>query len=164
MLKCCRKTARQLVKQWYRPTIIVHPIQLHRCKRRKKLIESVDILGPKEAGRKEPVEQEGSVIDVGEIITWHTIVSTKTQFVITVEELDIQRECVEAKHLVGQATSKPEDVADLEEDVIFNLSSKSTPPYQVVVEINGKPITVEIDTGAVVSVMSQDSWEARFAE
>ena len=86
MLKCCRKTARQLVKQWYRPTIIVHPIQLHGCKRRKKLIESIDILGPKEAGHKELVEQEG---DVGEMITWHTIVSTKTQFVITIEELDI---------------------------------------------------------------------------
>ena len=67
-------------------------------------------------------------------------------------------------HWVEQTTGKPEDVTDLEEDVIFSLASKTTPPYMVLVEINGQPITMEIDTGAAVPVMSQESWEARFAE
>ena len=72
---------------------------------------------------------------------------------------------VTKNHWVEQTTSKPEeDVTDLEEDVIFNLTSRTTPPYQVVVEINGQLIPMEIDTGAAVSVMSQESWEARFAE
>ena len=72
---------------------------------------------------------------------------------------------VTKNHWVEQTTSKPEeDVTDLEEDVIFNLTSRTTPPYQVVVEINGQLIPMEIDTGAAMSVMSQESWEARFAE
>jgi len=66
-------------------------------------------------------------------------------------------------HWVEQTMSKCEGATDLEEDVIFNVSSKTTPPYMVVMEINGQSVTMEIDTGAAVTVMSQECWEARFA-
>ena len=56
------------------------------------------------------------------------------------------------------------EASDPEEDVIFSIGSKTTPPYQVVVEINDQPITMEIDTGAAVSIVSRETWEARLAE
>ena len=64
----------------------------------------------------------------------------------------------------GFTETDPEETTNLEEDVIFNVKSKSTPPYQVVVEINEHPVSMEIDTGAAVSIMSREVWEARFAE
>ena len=51
-----------------------------------------------------------------------------------------------------------------EEDVIFSVVSRATPPYQVVIEVNGRPITMEIDTGAAVSTMSKETWEKRLSE
>ena len=40
------------------------------------------------------------------------------------------------------------------EDVVFRVGNRSSDPYQVIIKINGKPIIMEIDTGAAVSIMS----------
>ena len=55
-----------------------------------------------------------------------------------------------------QPASESENVTDFEEDMIFNITSKTTPSYRVVVEIDEQPIPMEIDTGAAVSVISQE--------
>ena len=57
-------------------------------------------------------------------------------------------------HWVEQTMSKHEDVANLEENVIFNPASKTARPYMLVVEINGQPIIMEIDKGTAVTVIS----------
>ena len=44
------------------------------------------------------------------------------------------------------------DSRDPQEDVIFNIGPKTTSPYLVVMELNNKPITMEIDMGAAVSI------------
>ena len=49
------------------------------------------------------------------------------------------------------------EASDPEEDVIFSIGSKTTLPYQVVVQINDWPITMEIDTGAAVSILSKET-------
>jgi len=67
-----------LAKQHFRTAVTVHPILLHGCKERRKLIESASI-----PGCKELLEQEGVTIDVEEAIAWRTIVVTRTQFVTT---------------------------------------------------------------------------------
>ena len=50
-----------------------------------------------------------------------------------------------------EQTSK---VDNPEEDVIFSVVSRPIPPYQVMIEVNAQPIIMEIDTGAVVSIIS----------
>ena len=64
----------------------------------------------------------------------------------------------------GNGIKETEGTVNLEEDTVFNVQSKTTPPYQVVVEINELPVSMEINTGAAVSIMSREIWEARFAE
>jgi len=55
----------------------------------------------------------------------------------------------------GNGIMETEGTVNLEEDTIFNVQPKTTPPYQVVVEINKLPVSMEIDTGAAVSIMSR---------
>ena len=42
-----------------------------------------------------------------------------------------------------------------EEDAIFNVQSKITPSYHLVVEINEQCVSMEIDTTAAVLIMSK---------
>ena len=51
-----------------------------------------------------------------------------------------------------------------EEDVTLSVASRATQPYQVVIEVNGRPITMKIDTDAAVSIISKKTWEKRLSE
>ena len=46
----------------------------------------------------------------------------------------------------------------IDEYVLFQLKEKSSKPLQVDVSIDGKPVPMEIDTGASVSVMSEETF------
>ena len=43
-------------------------------------------------------------------------------------------------------------------------SSTASPPYEVVMEINGKNVKMEIDTGAAVSIISSKTQQALFPD
>ena len=59
--------------------------------------------------------------------------------------------------------SDSDEVAEAsEEEVISHVGTKPSHPYQVVVQINGKAVSMEIDTGASVSLMSQSLQETLF--
>ncbi len=53
-------------------------------------------------------------------------------------------------NLVQQDSSDSES----EEYFIFKLSAPTTSPIEVTVEVEGKPLTMELDTGAAVSIVS----------
>ena len=61
-------------------------------------------------------------------------------------------ECVETDLLPGAHT----------DDVIFRVGNPSSQPYQVVIKVNDKPVIMEIDTGAAVSIMSSRSLKCLF--
>ena len=48
--------------------------------------------------------------------------------------------------------------------MIFSVVSRATPFYQVVIEVNGQPITMEIDAGAAVPIISKETLEKRLSE
>ena len=48
------------------------------------------------------------------------------------------------------------------EDVVFRLGNRASQPYQVVINVNDKPVIMEIDTGAAVSIMSSRSLKSLF--
>ena len=48
------------------------------------------------------------------------------------------------------------------EEVIWQVGVKASRPYQVVLDVNGQSLTMEIDTGAAVSLISQDTKEDLF--
>ena len=92
---------------------------------------------------------------------------TRILCVITARNLDTWQKYAKVNSKVEvwltRTSGISEETTHLEEDVVFNVKSKTTPPYQVVVEINEQPISMEIDTGAAVSIMSRENWEAKFA-
>ena len=51
------------------------------------------------------------------------------------------------------------DVDENEELPLFILGTSRTTPIQVDVSLNGVPVTMEVDTGAAVSVMSHQQKE-----
>ena len=46
--------------------------------------------------------------------------------------------------------------------LICQIGSQTSPPYEVVVNLNQKPVTMEIDTGAAVSIMLNKTKKALF--
>ena len=36
--------------------------------------------------------------------------------------------------------------------------------FHIMIEVNGQPITMEIDTGTAVSIISKETWEKRLSE
>ena len=48
------------------------------------------------------------------------------------------------------------------EEVIWRIGAKPSHPYRVVVQINNQPLSMEIDTGAAVSVISKQTQERLF--
>lgn len=55
----------------------------------------------------------------------------------------------------------PEESAG-EADTICHVTTKPSNPYRVVLQVNGKPVTMEIDTGAAVTLISQAMQESHF--
>ena len=51
-------------------------------------------------------------------------------------------------------TQAPKQEDNDETALICQVDSHTSPPYEVVVALNGKPVTMEIDTGVAVSIMS----------
>jgi len=49
-----------------------------------------------------------------------------------------------------------EDKVEVDEVPIFKVGEKSHPPFTVELVINGCPVIFEVDTGAVVTIVSQE--------
>ena len=50
-----------------------------------------------------------------------------------------------------------------EEQFVHQIGSSATPPYQVQLTVNNKPVIMEVDTGAAVSLMSYKTYQKLFA-
>ena len=80
----------------------------------------------------------------------------------------IAKVCPSARNSAQQGSAKwVETQAPKQEDndetaLICQVGSQTSPPYEVVVTLNGKPVTMEIDTGAAVSIMSNKTKKALF--
>ena len=48
------------------------------------------------------------------------------------------------------------------EEVIWKVGTTASRPYRAVLEVNGHPLTMEIDTGAAVSLISKTTQENLF--
>lgn len=55
-------------------------------------------------------------------------------------------------------TQSQETSEESEEEVIYRVGAKPSQPYQVVIEINGAAVKMEVDTGAAVTIMSQKTF------
>ena len=66
------------------------------------------------------------------------------------------REKLEQTNVVLDQESSEDD----QEYTVFHVRSGSTKPFRVVVKANGKPLSMEIDTGASVSIVSQECFNA----
>ena len=80
----------------------------------------------------------------------------------------IAKVCRSAQNSAHQGSAKwVETQAPKQEDndetaLICQVGSHTSPSYEVVVTLNGKPVTMEIDTGAAVSNMSNKTKKALF--
>ena len=52
--------------------------------------------------------------------------------------------------------SDPQQPQETGEEVLFHVGQKSSHPYQVTLELEGRAITMEIDTGASMSLISEE--------
>jgi len=53
-------------------------------------------------------------------------------------------------------------VEEIEEAPIYHVGDKSHPPFIVELLVNGKPVTFEVDTGAAVTILSQEVYHRVF--
>ena len=56
-----------------------------------------------------------------------------------------------------------EDETADDSEFLYLIGSSSSSPYEVVLEINGKQVKMEIDTGAAVSIISSKTQQALFS-
>ena len=61
---------------------------------------------------------------------------------------------------VDTTEAKPPPVDPI--STLHQVSGRSPSPYKVVLQIEGKPVEMEVNTGASVSIMSKESWLALF--
>ena len=68
------------------------------------------------------------------------------------------------KHLQGQArktkwvsSAEPDQTSDSQEESLFVVQNKSSPPYKAELQVNGEPLTMEVDTGAAVSLAPESA-------
>ena len=47
----------------------------------------------------------------------------------------------------------------MEEQFVHQIGSTATPPYQVELAVNKKPVVMEVDTGAAVSLISYKTYQ-----
>ena len=80
----------------------------------------------------------------------------------------IAKVCRSARNSAQQGSAKwVETQAPKQDDIdetalICQVGSQTSPSYEVVVNLNRKPVTMEIDTGAAVSIMSNKTKKALF--
>ena len=60
--------------------------------------------------------------------------------------------------------SDPQPPQETGEEVLFHVGQKSSHPYQVTLELEGRAITMEIDTGASVSLISEELQKTVFPD
>lgn len=76
--------------------------------------------------------------------------------------------CRSARNSVHQGSAKwvetqvPNQEDNDEIALICRAGSHTSPPYEVVVALNGKPVTMEIDTGVAISIISNKTKKALF--
>ena len=75
--------------------------------------------------------------------------------------------CKKRGHIAKGSAKWVETQAPKQEDndetaLICQVGSQTSPPYEVVVNLNRKPVTMEIDTGAAVSIMSNKTKKGLF--
>ena len=68
------------------------------------------------------------------------------------------------KHPKGQAkktkwvsSTEPDQTSDSQEESLFVVQNKSSPPYNAELQVNGPPLTMEVDTGAAVSLAPESA-------
>ena len=61
-----------------------------------------------------------------------------------------------------EITEPQASVNEPAEELIWQLGAKTSRPYQAILEVNGQSLTMEIDTGAAVSLISQTTQEELF--
>ena len=62
-------------------------------------------------------------------------------------------------------TSNSDKEADGEELSLFTVRQRNSPkPIVVDVQINGRTVPMEVDTGAAVTIMSQTTWKTLFPD
>ena len=80
----------------------------------------------------------------------------------------IAKVCHSARNSAHQGSAKwvetqtPNQEDNDETVLICQVGSHTSPPSEVVVTLNGKPVTMEIDTGVAVSIMSNKTKKALF--
>ena len=55
------------------------------------------------------------------------------------------------------ATTEPDQTSDSPEGSIYVIKDQSSPPYRTELQVNGQPLTMEVDTGAVVSLAPESA-------
>ena len=95
------------------------------------------------------------------------ICSKKGHFAIMCKSKVRDEAAPSKEHFKDTQTSKPTNYMDEEqrstesEDELLNiLSGDHTDPYMVEVTLNGVPISMELDTGAAVSVINQSTYRS----
>lgn len=63
-----------------------------------------------------------------------------------------------------QPTKWVKEDSPTQEDVIWQIGGKSSQPYHVTIDINRQPLSMKIDTGAAVSLISKDLKDNLFPE
>ena len=58
-----------------------------------------------------------------------------------------------------QIQSEPSDVHESDEYTLYNIKDPNHRPMEVIAEINGVEVTLEVDTGATLSLISKDTYK-----
>ena len=67
-----------------------------------------------------------------------------------------------AKWVDTNSTASQASSDETAEEVIWQVGATASRPYRAVLEVNGHPLTMEIDTGAAVSLISKTTQENLF--
>ena len=67
-----------------------------------------------------------------------------------------------AKWVDTKSTASQPSSDEMAEEVIWQVGATASRPYRAVLEVNGHPLTMEIDTGAAVSLISKTTQENLF--
>ena len=74
----------------------------------------------------------------------------------------IAKVCHSKKVNLADCVETEQSLSAHTDNFIFRVENRSSEPYQVTIQINGKPVIMEIDTGAAVSIISSQSCKSLF--